>query len=88
VVYEGLDPAAKYVVRCSGYGKFLLKIDGEPAYDAAPRTVQMGEVQDFPVPAKCIEDRKLVLTWDEPKDEGHLNWRQRSRLAEVWLLRQ
>lgn len=88
VVYEGLDPDAAYTVRCGGYGKFLLRIDGEPVFDAAPQTFEMGELQDFTVPAKYLEDRKLVLTWDYPTDEGHLNWRQHSRLAEVWLLKE
>ena len=46
----------------------------------------MGEVQDFVVPKRFLEDRKLVLTWERPTDEGHLNWRQHSRLAEVWLI--
>ena len=87
VVYEGLDPDATYTIRCSGYGKFLLNIDGEAAYDAKPQTVEMGEVQDFVVPATHLADRKLVLTWDFPDDEGHLNWRFHSRLAEVWLLK-
>jgi hypothetical protein len=87
VVYEGLDPDAVYTVRCSGYGKFLLRIDGEPVAGPSDR-VQMGEVREFAVPAKHLQDRKLVLTWDSPTDEGHLNWRQRSRLAEVWLLKQ
>lgn len=88
VVYEGLDPSATYTVRCSGYGKFLLRVDGDALYGDSAKTVQIGEVQDFAVPAECLEDRKLVLTWDYPKDERHLNWRQRSRLAEVWLLKQ
>jgi glycosyl hydrolase family 20 len=87
VVYEGLDPDAAYTVRCSGYGKFLLRIDGEPV-DAPTDTAQMGEVRDFSVPAKHFADRKLVLTWSHPTDEGHLNWRQHSRLAEVWLLKE
>jgi Glycosyl hydrolase family 20, domain 2 len=87
VVYEGLDPDASYTVRCSGYGKFLLRIDGEPV-DAQSERAEMGDVRDFPVPAKHLQDRKLVLTWDYPTDEGHLNWRQHSRLAEVWLLKQ
>jgi len=87
VVYAGLDPDAKYTVRCSGYGSFLLRIDGdrvEGPTDKAP----MGERRDFPVPSECLKDRRLVLTWNFPADEGHLNWRQRSRLAEVWLLKQ
>jgi hypothetical protein len=86
VVYEGLDTEACYVVRCGGYGKFLLRIDGE-LQAGGNRSVSMGEVVDFPVASRHVEDRKLVLTWDAPTDEGHLNWRQHSRLAEVWLLR-
>ena len=87
VVYEGLDPDGTYTVRCGGYGKFLLRVDGE-AVDAPADRVEMGEVKDFAVPSKHLEDWKLVLTWDTPADEGHLNWRQHSRLSEIWLLKQ
>ncbi len=87
VVYEGLDPDAAYTVRMSGYGKFLIRIDGERLGDTTGR-FEMGEIQDVCVPASHLQDRKLVLTWDSPTDEGHLNWRQHSRLAEVWLLKQ
>jgi len=86
LVYEGLDANASYIVRSTGYGKALLRIDGErvlPTLDGQ----KMGEFKEFPVPAKCLMDRKLVLTWDIPNDEGHLNWRQRSRLSEVWLIK-
>lgn len=86
LVYEGLDANATYVVRSTGYGKALLRIDGErvePTIDGK----EMGEFKEFPVPAKCLKDRKLKLTWDIPTDEGHLNWRKQSRLAEVWLIR-
>jgi len=88
VVYEGLEPGWKYTIRCSGYGKFLLRIDGEAVYELPAKEVKMGEVQEFPVPKRFLEDRKLVLTWDPPTDEGHLNWRQHSRLAEVWLIKE
>ena len=89
VVYEGLDPEATYVVRCSGYGKFLLRMDGDAAIVAggAVKSVAMGETAEFMVPPQSVRDRKLVLTWDRPTDEGHLNWRQHSRLAEVWLVK-
>lgn len=87
VVYEGLDPKAHYVVRSTGYGKALLRIDGqrvEPTIDGR----EMGQFKLFPVPQEALADRKLVLTWDTPKDEEELNWRQQSRIAEVWLLKQ
>ncbi len=48
---------------------------------------QIGEINEFPVPAEYVRDRKIVLTWDQPTDEGHLNWRQKSRVAEVWLIK-
>ena len=87
MVYEGLDSKASYKVRMSGYGKFLLRIDGE-LVGAADSRVEMGEVLEVSVPAVHLPDRKLELTWDSPTDEGHLNWRKHSRLAEVWLIKQ
>ncbi len=86
VVYEGLDPGASYVVRSTGYGQALLRINGErvkPQLDGK----EMGEFKEFAVDPRYVRDRKLVLTWDRPTDEGHLNWRRHSRLAEVWLLK-
>jgi hypothetical protein len=86
IVYEGLYPNGKYVVRTSGYGQALLKIDGgrvQPTIDGR----EMGEFKEFPVPAGCLADGRLELTWDRAGDEEHLNWRQKSRLAEVWLLK-
>jgi hypothetical protein len=86
VMYEGLDPQASYTVRSTGYGQALLRIDGqrvEPTLDGK----EMGEFKEFPVPAEHLQDAKLVLTWDRPTDEQDLNWRQRSRLAEVWLIK-
>ena len=85
VVYEGLDPVASYVVRSSGYGQALLRLNGErvePIVDGR----EMGEFKEFAVPPRYIKDRKLVLTWDRP-NESDLNWRKRSRLSEVWLLK-
>lgn len=86
VVYEGLDPKGDYVVRTTGYGAPLLLMDGQriqPAIDGR----QMHEFKEFPVPAHLVFDGALTLTWDRAGDERHLNWRQRSRLAEVWLIK-
>jgi hypothetical protein len=86
VVYDGLDPDARYVVRTTGYGQVLLRVNGErvePSIDGK----QVGEFKEFPVPAELVKGRRLVLTWDRPVNEEKLNWRQRSRLAEVWLLK-
>lgn len=86
MVYEGLDPQATYFVRTGGYGQSLLSIDGQRATPTIDGK-QMGEFKEFPVPPEALKDGRLVLTWTIPTDESHLNWRQHSRLAEVWLLK-
>lgn len=86
VVYEGLDPDATYRVRLTGYGKFLMRLD-EDLVEPDLLGKEMGEFTEFPVPSRHIQDRKLRLTWDQPTDEAHLNWRHHSRLSEVWLLK-
>lgn len=83
--YGGLDPSATYVVQTTGYRDCLIRIDGQriqPTNDSQ----EIGEFKEFPVPAEALRDRTLVLTFDVP-DESHLNWRQQSRLTEIWLLR-
>jgi hypothetical protein len=83
--YDGLDPTARYAVRTSGFGECLLRIDGE----RVPPTIdgkEIGEFKEFPVPQHLLADGTLVLTFDVPH-EPHLNWRQQSRLTELWLLR-
>jgi hypothetical protein len=64
-------------VRCGGHGQCLLRINGE--------RVKANSKGDFPVPAGL---KRIVLTWDPPVGEEKLNWREQSRLAEVWLLKQ
>lgn len=86
MVYEGLDPGGKYIIRTTGAGQANLRINGErvmPVIDGK----KMGEFKEFPVDPKFLKDRKLVLTFDRPAGEENLNWRNKSRLAEVWLLR-
>ncbi len=86
VTYEALDPKAAYVVRSTGYGQALLRVNGdrvEPTVDGR----EMGDVKEFPIDTKYLQTGKLVLTWDRPTDEANLNWRQHSRLSEVWLIR-
>ena len=38
------------------------------------------------MPTELMASGRLKLTWDE-MDESRLNWRQRSHVAEVWLLK-
>jgi hypothetical protein len=86
LVYEAINPNGAYVVRSCGFGQALLRINGEliaPTLDGK----LMGEFKEFPVPSDAVKTGKLALTWDGTKGEEHLNWRNKSRLAEVWLLK-
>jgi hypothetical protein len=83
VRYLGLERGAKYVVKTGGQGQSLLRVNGERV---------VGEKREgfhwFRVPERALAEGVLELTWDIPEDEEQLNWRQRSRLSEVWLLRE
>jgi len=85
LVYQRLDPSAAYRVRMTGFGEVRLRLNGQPATSTIYGKA-IGEFKEFPVPASLLKDGKLVLTFD-PLDEGHLNWRQQSRVSEVWLLK-
>ncbi len=84
--YEAVDPRAEYVIRLTGNGDVKLRADGERL---EPRTYakKVGEFKEFAVPKALTADGVLLLTFD-PIDESHLNWRQHSHVAEVWLLKQ
>ena len=87
LAYHHLDPQATYRVRLTGYGQAKLRANGQLLTPARDARHEIGEFKEFPVPADLIKDGKLKLTFDLPTDEAHLNWRQQSRVSEVWLLR-
>lgn len=84
--YDALDRKAKYTIRLTGQGQSKLRIDGE-LVEPSVFSPEIGEFKEFPVPAEALKDGSIVLTWDK-LDESHLNWRQQSHVAEVWLLKQ
>lgn len=84
--YHGLDSAASYRVRLSGYGQMKLRMNGQLGTPTVPR-IEIGETMEFPVPAELIKDGQLKLTFDKLPDEATLNWRKQSRVSEVWLLK-
>ena len=86
VVYDGLDPKGTYVVRSTGYGQPLMRINGDRVQPSINGKL-LGEYTEFPVAPQYLQNRKIVLTWDMHTDEKNLNWRNRSRLAEVWLIK-
>jgi hypothetical protein len=86
--YHRLDPAASYRIRLTGYGQAKLRANGQLLKPTRDNKHEIGEFKEFPVPANLIKDGKLKLTFDLPTDEAQLNWRQQSRVSEVWLLKE
>src|SRR5262249_32233379 len=80
-----VDPKGTYVLRMTGQGNALTRIDGERV-EPTKYGKTVSDIKEFPVPAKALEDGYIVVTWDIP-DEHQLNWRQRSRLNEIWLIK-
>ncbi|MBS1609099.1 MAG: hypothetical protein JSS70_10155 [Bacteroidetes bacterium] len=83
--YTGLDSAADYTVRITGYGECLLKINGQRVSPSRYGR-GVGEIKEFPVPQSLIQQGHILLTWDD-LNEDFLNWRQQSRINEVWLIK-
>ncbi len=85
LVYEGLDPGARYILRVTGRGDAIPLVDGRrleaTTYSKAP-----DEFKEFPVPQRSYATGRLEVKWEKPCD-GPVNWRQASILTEVWLLK-
>jgi hypothetical protein len=83
--YADLDPNGRYVIRIAGFGEALVRADGERL---EPTVYNKGleEFKEFLVNQKYVSDGKLVITFDQP-EESKLNWRQQSKVCDVWLLK-
>jgi hypothetical protein len=83
--YTHLDPQATYTIRTTGLGQCLLSANGQrltPTLDGK----EIGEFKEFPVPQALLAGGELHVTFETPNEPG-INWRQVSRLTEIWLLK-
>jgi len=85
VRYENVDPNADYVIRMTGYGDALTRINQERVKPTLYGR-GIGEIKEFPVPRDALRSGQIEVTWDRPEESG-LNWREQSRIAEIWLLK-
>jgi hypothetical protein len=83
--YADLDPNVMYTIRISGYGEALLRVDGE-RIEPTLYNKGMEEFKEFQLSPKYVKDGKLSVTFDEP-EESKLNWRQHSKVFDIWLLK-
>jgi hypothetical protein len=83
--YTELDPNSNYLIRVSGFGEALLRANGERL---KPTKYEKGfeQFKEFPLSKELIKDGRLKITFDKPNEEN-LNWRQQSRITDVWILK-
>jgi hypothetical protein len=88
--YEGLDPAAAYIVRV---------VYGQPEYKARLKLTANGAIEvhgfmdkpdpmaplDFDIPPAATRGGRLRLTWQREKNEGSAGYG--CSVSEVWLMR-
>ena len=86
LVYEDLDPNARYIIRVCGYGDALIRVDGE-RLEPSLYHKELEGFKEFHLARKYICDGKIEITFDEP-EESQLNWRKHSKVSDVWVLRQ
>jgi hypothetical protein len=83
--YPDLDPNGRYTIRISGYGDALLRVDG---VRIEPTIYNKGleEFKEFQLSRKYVSDGYIKVSFDQP-EESHLNWRQYSKVCDIWLLK-
>lgn len=84
--YDNLQPGARYKIRVVGYGEALLRVDGHRLSPVVYNR-EADAVKEWIVPLSLTQDGRITVTFDGP-EESHLNWREQSRISDVWLLRQ
>jgi hypothetical protein len=84
--YSNLDPGARYKIKIVGFGDALLRVDGERL---APIEYgkELNTFKEWIVPLTATQDGKISVSFDIP-EESHLNWRQNSKISDIWLLKQ
>ncbi len=83
--YNDLDPNGRYLIRIAGYNEALLRVDGE-RIDPTSYNKDYEQFKEFPLNPKFVSDGKIDVTFDQP-EESQLNWRERSKVTDVWLIK-
>jgi hypothetical protein len=82
--YDGLDPAARYVIRVV-YGGGPIHLVANEGVEIHPYINRPYELVEFPIPPSATASRRLELRWYAHPGRGG-NGRG-CQVAEVWLLR-
>ena len=79
-----VDPDLLYTIKVSGQGEALLRVNGE-LIEPQLYPKELETIKVFELPPNIYTDGKLNISFDRP-NESHLNWRQYSKVTDVWLV--
>jgi len=85
IEYTNLDPGTRYMVRVCGFGDALIRADGQRLTPVLYNK-DADSFKEWVVPLNANSDGKITITFDEP-EESSLNWRQNSKVYDIWLLK-
>ncbi|MGN6438820.1 MAG: hypothetical protein ACTHMM_19910 [Agriterribacter sp.] len=83
--YKNLDPGARYSIRVCGFGDALLRVDGV-RLSPLVYNKEADTFKEWIIPLSLTQDGYINVSFDIP-EESHLNWRQNSRISDIWLLK-
>ena len=86
--YSHLDPLADYRLRIIGFGLARPRANGQLIAATSDARIEVGQPIEFLIPSSLLVGGYLTVTFDSLPEEAALNWRQQSRVSEVWLLKQ
>ncbi|MFT4016707.1 MAG: hypothetical protein QM668_07065 [Agriterribacter sp.] len=85
IEYTNLDPNTRYMIRVCGSGDALIRADGQ-RLSPILYSKESETFKEWIVPLNANADGKMTITFDEP-EESDLNWRNQSKIFDIWLLR-
>ena len=83
--YENLDFNGRYIIRVSGRGDALLRVDGE-RLEPVTYDKEIGGFKEFVVPKNLTMDGNIKVTFDQP-EESNIRWTLQSHVSDVWLIK-
>ena len=83
--YADLDPNGHYTIRIAGYGDALIRVDGE-RISPTVYSKELEKFKEFQLSPKYVSDGKIQVTFDIP-EESKMNWRDQSKICDIWLLK-
>lgn len=83
--YKNLEPGARYIIRVCGFGDALLRVDGV-RLSPLVYNKEADTFKEWIIPLSLTGDGAINVSFDIP-EESHLNWRQNSRISDIWLVK-